>query len=304
VDILEGLLGSTILGFHTRFHCNNFIDTVDRFIESRIDRELASITLAGRETFIRPYPIAIEWPPAAMKNQAPVEQTRHAVRVRYEISANVSIAIGVERFDYTKGILDRMHAVDSFLSNHPEWNEKFVLLQIAAPTRSELSTYRHLQKEAKELADEINARYQIGLWKPIILIAEHHEPHQVFELFRAADICIVSSLHDGMNLVAKEFVASRDDEGGVLVLSSFAGASRELSEAILVNPYDPHSMGVALHSALLMSKSEQGQRMRVMRDHIRTRNVYRWAGKMLLDAEQLRKKQRILQIAAAHASSQ
>jgi trehalose 6-phosphate synthase len=299
VEILEGLLGSTILGFHTRFHCNNFIDTVDRFLESRIDRELASITLGGQETFIRPYPIAIEWPPAAMKDQAPVEVSRVTVRARYGFSADTRIAIGVERFDYTKGILDRMHAVDSFLSNYPQWVGKFVLLQIAAPTRSELATYRNLQSEAKDLADQINARHQTKDWKPILLIAEHHEARRVFELFRAADICIVSSLHDGMNLVAKEFVAARDDDCGVLILSSFAGASRELSEAILVNPYDPHSMGDALHRALSMPKSEQSQRMHVMRDHIRTRNVYRWAGKMLLDAEQLRKKQRILQIAAA-----
>jgi trehalose 6-phosphate synthase len=303
VEILEGLLGSTILGFHTRFHCNNFIDTVDRFLESRIDRELASITLGGQETFIRPYPIAIEWPPAAMKDQAPVEVSRVIVRARYGLSADTRIAIGVERFDYTKGILDRMHAVDSFLSNYPQWVGKFVLLQIAAPTRSELTTYRNLQSEAKDLADQINVRYQKADWKPILLIAEHHEARQVFELFRAADICIVSSLHDGMNLVAKEFVAARDDDCGVLILSSFAGASRELSEAILVNPYDPHSMGDALHSALSMTKSEQSERMHVMRDHIRTRNVYRWAGKMLLDAEQLRKKQRILQIAASQVAN-
>lgn len=297
-EILQGLLGATILGFHTRFHCNNFIETVDRFLESRIDRELASITLAGQETFIRPYPISIEWPPVAMKDQLPVEQAHSTVRTRYGLSANAKIAIGVERFDYTKGILDRMRAVDALLRNYPEWQGKFVLLQIAAPTRSELAIYRDLQMEAKNLAQSINETHQTDGWNPIILIAEHHEPHQVFELYRAADICIVSSLHDGMNLVAKEFVASRDDESGVLILSSFAGASRELSEALLVNPFDTHSMGEALHLALLMPRSEQAQRMRVMRDHIRTRNVYRWAGKMLLDAEQLRKKQRIIQIAS------
>jgi trehalose 6-phosphate synthase len=302
-EILQGMLGSTILGFHTRFHCNNFIDTVDRFLESRIDRELASITLAGHETFIRPYPIAIEWPPAAMRNQASIEKTRLAVRQRFRLSPNTRLAVGVERFDYTKGIVDRMQAVDSLLNNHPERLGQFVLLQIAAPTRSELAAYRDLQTEAKELAASINARHQMDHWQPIILVAKHHEPHQVFELFRAADICIVSSLHDGMNLVAKEFVASRDDDSGVLILSSFAGASRELSEALLVNPYDPHSMGDAFHRALLMPKSEQTQRMHVMREQIRTRNVYRWAGKMLLDAEQLRKKQRIFQIAAKTAEN-
>jgi trehalose 6-phosphate synthase len=233
-----------------------------------------------------------------MKDQLPVEQAHAGVRARYGLSPETKVAIGVERFDYTKGILDRMRAVDALLRNYPEWRGIFVLLQIAAPTRSELAIYRDLQMEAKNLAQSINETHQTGDWKPIILIAEHHEPYEVFELYRAADICIVSSLHDGMNLVAKEFAAARDDESGVLILSSFAGASRELSEALLVNPFDPHSMGETLHQALLMPRSEQAQRMRVMRDHIRTRNVYRWAGKMLLDAEQLRKKQRIVQIAA------
>ena len=301
-EILSGLMGSTILGFHTRFHCNNFIDTVDRFMESRIDREMASVTLGGLETFIRPYPIAIEWPPAAMNGQPPVEQARREVRARFGLNPDIKIAVGVERFDYTKGILDRMRAVEVLLSDHPEWLDKFVLLQVAAPTRSALATYRDLQTEATELATSINRRFGTANWKPIVLLVEHHEPARVFEFFRAAELCVVSSLHDGMNLVAKEFVASRDDEIGVLVLSSFAGASRELSEAVLVNPYDTKELGDSLHKALLMPISEQKQRMRFMRDQIRTRNVYRWAGKMLLDAEQLRTKQRIVQLALKHVA--
>ena len=295
-EILRGLLGSTILGFHTRFHCNNFIDTVDRYVESRIDREVASITLADHETFIRPYPISIEWPPAAMEGQPSIEEARAAVRARYRLTGDIRIAVGVERFDYTKGILDRMHAVDALLGNFPEWRGKFVLLQIAAPSRSELNAYRSLQVETNKLAQKINARYRTKDWEPIKLVAEHRNPHEVFELYRAADVCIVSSLHDGMNLVAKEFVASRDDERGVLVLSNFAGASRELAEALIVNPFDAHSVGEQLNRALNMPEQEQVQRMRLMRDHIRTRNVYRWAGKMLLDAELIRKKQKIAQI--------
>ncbi len=295
-EILRGLLGSTVLGFHTRFHCNNFIDTVDRYAESRIDREVASITLADHETFIRPYPISIEWPPAAMDGQSPIEQARADVRARYGLGADTRIAVGVERFDYTKGILDRMHAVDALLGNFPEWRERFVLLQIAAPSRSELDAYRSLQIETIELAEKINARHGTEDWEPIKLVAEHRNPHEVFELFRAADVCIVSSLHDGMNLVAKEFVASRDDEQGVLILSNFAGASRELAEALIVNPFDAHSVGEQLNRALTMPVVEQSQRMRLMRDHIRSRNVYRWAGKMLLDAELIRKKRTIAQI--------
>ena len=297
-DIIDGLLGSTVLGFHTQFHCNNFIDTVDRFVESRIDREHASITVGGHETFVRPYPISIEWPPAALAGQKPVQECRAAVRARLGLPSDVRLAAGIERFDYTKGILDRMRSVDRFLTNYPEWKGRVVFVQVAAPTRSKLSTYLDLQTEAQALADEINARHADAAHPPIMLVIRHYEPEQVFELFRAADICVVSSLHDGMNLVAKEFVAARDDEQGVLILSSFAGASRELSEALIVNPYDAHAMSEAIHRALFMPEAEQRARMQVMRNVVRARNVHRWAAQMLLDAAQLRKRREILAMAA------
>ena len=191
-----------------------------------------------------------------------------------------------------------MRAIDDLLIRQPEWRGKLVFIQVAAPTRSKLAAYSALQAEAVRLADEINARHGSDGYKPILLVVRHHEPDEVFELFRAADVCIVSSLHDGMNLVAKEFVASRDDEQGVLILSSFAGASRELSEALIVNPYDTHGMAEALGTALRMPPSEQRERMRLMRDLVRERNVYRWAAQMLLDAAQLRKRERILAGAA------
>jgi trehalose 6-phosphate synthase len=292
-EIVDGLLGSSILGFHTQFHCNNFMDTVDRFIESRIDRERHAILSGGNETLVRPYPISIEWPPAALAGQRPVNECRSAIRSRFGFADDVHIGVGVERFDYTKGILDRIRAIDSFLTRHPEWKGRFVFLQVAAPTRSKLSAYRRLEEDAVSLAEEVNARHQTGNLHPIILLKRHHQPQEIFELFRAADLCVVSSLHDGMNLVAKEFVAARDDELGVLILSLFAGAARELNEALIVNPYDEHGVGEAIGRALKMSENEQRERMRLMRDQIRTRNVYRWAGQMLLDAAQLRKRQRI-----------
>lgn len=294
-DIIDGLLGSSILGFHTQFHCNNFIETVDRFVESRIDREQASITLRGNETFVRPYPISIEWPPAAMAHQKPVEEARIAVRKRLGLPEDVRLGVGIERFDYTKGILDRMRAVDALLRLHPEWRGRFCFLQAAAPTRSKLSNYRNLQEEAEALAKEINERHG-GPFPVIRLVARHHDPEEVFELFRAGDLCIVSSLHDGMNLVAKEFVAARDDERGVLILSAFAGASRELDEALIVNPYDAYAMGEAIARALTMDENEQRERMRIMREQVQARNVYRWAGQMLLDSAHLRKKQRIMRL--------
>jgi trehalose 6-phosphate synthase len=298
-EIIHGLLGSTIVGFHTQFHCNNFLETVDRFVESRIDREQESVTLKGHETFVRPYPISIDWPPAALAKQRSIEECRDAVRRRFGLPPDTKVAVGIERFDYTKGVLDRIRAVDTLLAEHPEWRGRFVLVQAAAPTRSKLSTYKGLQDEAIALAEEVNAKYAGISPAPIRLMIRHHEPAEVFELFRAADICIVSSLHDGMNLVAKEFIAARNDERGVLVLSHFAGASRELAEAVIINPYDAHATGEALHSALTMPEAEQHERMRLMRTYVASRNVYRWAGRMLLDASLIRKKQRILEIAAS-----
>ncbi len=301
-EIIQGLLGSTILGFHTQFHCNNFLEGTDRFVESRIDRENSSVTVGGRETMIRPYPISIEWPPAALASQAPVEECRNAVSRRFGLSPGARIVVGIERFDYTKGILDRMLAIDHLLGARPSWKGRLVFIQAAAPTRSRLAAYSALQKEAERLAEEINARHGSDTYQPIILVARHHEPDEVYELFRAADACIVSSLHDGMNLVSKEFVAARDDEQGTLILSTFAGAARELSEALMVNPYDTQAMAEALERALVMPEGEQRERMRLMRDFLRVRNVYRWAGQMLLDAARLRSQQRIVADKLAEAA--
>lgn len=295
--ILEGLLGSSIIGFHTQFHCNNFFETVDRFVESRIDREHSTVTLGGHETMVRPYPISIEWPPKALLGQPDVETARRRVRERLGLPDDARLAVGIERFDYTKGILDRMKSIDILLSTQPEWKGRFTFVQVAAPTRSKLANYSNLQTEALALADEINARHGSEGYTPVRLLIRHHEPAEVFELFRAADLCIVSSLHDGMNLVAKEFVAARDDEQGVLILSSFTGASREMSEALIVNPYDGLEMARALDRALRMPAGEQAERIHVMRQQVREQNVYRWAGRMLIDAAKIRQRRRILDLA-------
>ena len=301
-EIVEGILGSSIIGFHTQFHCNNFLETVDRFVESRIDREHASVTVGDHEAFIKPYPISIAWQPTGLKDQKPAPECRAAVFARLGLAQDCRLAVGIERFDYTKGIIDRMRAVDSLLTQHPEWRGRFVFYQAAAPTRSKLATYAAVQREAIECADEINARHGDGAYQPIVLAIRHHEPSEVQELFRAADLCVVSSLHDGMNLVAKEFVAARDDGEGVLILSSFAGASRELAEAVIVNPYDADGMGEAIHRGLSMPVVEQRERMHLMRELVRSRNVYRWAAQMLLDAGRLRSKQRIVNLSERGAS--
>jgi trehalose 6-phosphate synthase len=298
-DVLEGLLGSSIVGFHTQFHCNNFIETVDRFLESRIDREHSSISFGGRETLVRPYPISIHWPAKALERQNPVEDCRRTVRERFALPPDVRLAVGIERFDYTKGIVDRMQAVEALLTLFPEWRGRFAYLQVAAPSRTKLAAYRDLQDEAVALAQEINGRHQGDGIAPILLSVRHHGAAEVFEICRAADVCIVSSLHDGMNLVAKEFVAARDDEQGTLVLSSFAGASRELIEALIVNPYDTEGMARTIHQALIMAPEEQRERMRLMRDMVNENNVYRWAGRMLIDAARVRRHHRIADLIAA-----
>jgi trehalose 6-phosphate synthase len=300
-EIVEGLLGSSILGFHTHFHCNNFLETVDRFVESRIDREWRSVVHSGSETLIRPYPISIEWPPAALAGQPPVEECRARVRRRYALRDDIVLGVGIERFDYTKGILDRIRAVDNLLRRHPEWRGRFTFIQAAAPSRDKLASYQGLQQEAASLVQEINSHHGYGGWQPIILTVRHHQPDEVFELYRAAQVCVVSSLHDGMNLVAKEFVAARDDEHGVLILSTFAGASRELNEALIVNPYHTFEMAEAIHRALRMPEQEQRARMQLMRALVRSRNVYCWAGQMLLDCAQLRRRREIEMVATANA---
>ncbi len=292
-DIIEGMLGSTILGFHTQFHCNNFVECVDRFVESRIDREVQAVSLGGHETKVRAYPISIEWPPSALGMVPAPDKCRADIMAHFELAPGTRVLAGVERFDYTKGILDRMRAIDVLLTRNPSWRERLVFIQIAAPTRSKLGTYTKLQTEAETLAAEINARHQ-GRQAPIRLVARHHEPSDVLALFRAADVCVVSSLHDGMNLVAKEFVSARDDHAGVLVLSSFTGASRELSEALIVNPYATEEMASAIEAALTMPADEQYERMKLMRAQVKENNVYRWAGAMLLDAARSRTRKRIL----------
>ncbi|MDD3182327.1 MAG: trehalose-6-phosphate synthase [Alphaproteobacteria bacterium] len=289
-EILQGLLGSSVLGFHTQFHCQNFMDSVDRFLESHINRDQSIITVGGNATLIRPYPISIAWPPEGLADVAAADVCRQAVCQRFALDKEIRIGVGIERFDYTKGIIDRFLAIREFLIDYPEWRGKFTFIQAAAPTRSQLSSYQTIQKETYEVAAAINSEFGNEHYKPIILLGRHHEPQEVFELFRAADFCVVSSLHDGMNLVAKEFAATREDERGVLILSTFAGASKELLEALLVNPYDAKGMATAMHRALMMPPEEQTDRMRLLREMIRDNNVYYWAAHILMDAAQLRKR--------------
>jgi trehalose 6-phosphate synthase len=302
-ELLSGLLGSSIVGFHTQQHCNNFVDSVDAFMESRIDRETTAIVQAGHRTLIRPYPISIEWPVRWLRDAPSIEDCREGVRRELGLPNDALLGVGIDRVDYTKGIEERLSAVDHLLARYPEFRGRFTFAQLAAPSRTKIARYRELNERIEALAAEINARWGTGTYRPIALLRSHHEPATVFRYYRAAELCYVSSLHDGMNLVAKEFVAARDDELGVLVLSQFTGAARDLTEALIVNPYDLHQASDALATALRMSSDEQRERMRSMRRLVSEFNVYRWAGRMLVDAASLRRRERLFgRLAAANGA--
>ncbi|CAG1009308.1 trehalose 6-phosphate synthase [Burkholderiales bacterium] len=294
-EILDGLLGSSIVGFHTQFHCNNFVDTVDRELEARVNREAFTVTRGGKITSVKRYPISIDWPPQPELTAQTVDACRDTVRRRHGLSPDHLLGVGVDRLDYTKGVIERLRAVERLLELEPRWIGQFSFVQIAAPTRTSIGEYQSYEAHVRALADEINQRFGRGAYTPIILKIEHHEPPDVYEYYRAADLCFVSSLHDGMNLVAKEFVAARDDGRGVLILSQFTGAARELPEALIVNPYNADQCAAALHLALTMPRVEQRDRMRLMRGLIGEFNVYRWAGRMLLDAAGMRRREKVLE---------
>lgn len=303
-ELLEGLLGSSIVGFHTQLHCNNFLDSVDRYLETRRDREQNAVVMQGHKTLVRPYPISLEWPVHWSEAAPSVEECREQVRQSLGLRSRVRLGVGIDRLDYTKGIEERLLAVEMLLERYPRYRGRFTFAQLAAPSRTKIDRYRQLNDTVEQLAERINQRFGRGRYKPIVLLRSHHEPPEVFRFYRAADLCYVSSLHDGMNLVAKEFVASRSDLRGVLILSEFTGAAQELTEALIVNPYDLQASSDAMAAALAMPEEEQGDRMRSMRSIVGRFNVYRWAGKMLVDAARLRNQERVSGRLAerAHAS--
>jgi len=285
-EILDGLLGNDLLSFHIQYHCNNFLDTVERAIEARVDPEQFSVTCGGRTTFVRPHPISID--PDAALAWLPPDASRVENRLRRQFGLrDERILVGVDRVDYTKGIPERMAAVDRLLHLHPELKGTFSLVQIGAPSRVHIPSYRRLNEDLEALAEQINWRHGQGRWRPIVFVNEQFGPDRLQVLYRMAAGCVVTSLHDGMNLVAKEFVAAREDGMGVLVLSQFTGAARELTDAVLINPYAVDELAQALYLALTMPVEEQQQRMCRMQQQVRDNNVFRWAGMLLSEVGKL-----------------
>jgi trehalose 6-phosphate synthase len=288
-QILQGLLGSSILGFHTQYHCSHFFECVDRYLEARITREENAVTARGRVTRVRAYPISIAWPEDDARWPS-IAQCRRLLRHKLSLGADAIVGVGVDRLDYTKGIEERFLAVERLLELHPEFVGRFAFVQLAAPSRTAIEEYERLNQRVVSVVQRINDRFGRGTYRPLHLLLEHHEHYAINVAYRGADCCYVSSLHDGMNLVAKEFVAARSDEQGVLLLSQFTGAAREMPDALIVNPYDLEQAAAALYAAITMPAREQRERMRALRAHVRQHNVYRWAGRMLMDAATIRRR--------------
>lgn len=279
-ELLDGLLGNDLLSFHIQYHCNNFLETVDRSLESKVDMERFAVTRNGHTTMVQPHPISID--PDFIASRAPADQQADARQLRKKLGLrDRKLLVGVDRVDYTKGIPERFRAVDRLLTLHPQFKGQFHLVQVGAPSRVHIGEYRQLNEELDSLAEEINWRHGCRDWKPIVFVNEHYGSEQVFALYRMATACVVSSLHDGMNLVAKEFIAARTDLRGTLVLSRFTGAARELTDALLINPYDVDGFAETLAQALTMPEEEQERRMQRLRRHVEDQNIYRWAGQLL-----------------------
>ncbi len=280
-EILHGLLGNDLLGFHTRHHCNNFLDTVDRAIEAKVDWDRYEVTCGGRKTAVRPFPISVDFE-ALSQFARSQEVAARAGELRERLNlADRIVGVGFDRLDYTKGIIDRLRAMGRFFEKHPQYREKVVFVQAGVPSRVEIADYKKLSDEIERVEKETNSRLATRRWKPIIYLREHQSQTELMALRRLADFFVVSSLHDGMNVVAKEFVASRFDGDGVLILSPFTGSARELTDAVFANPYAIDHFAEAIKVAVEMPKAERRRRMRQMRQVVRENNIYKWAADII-----------------------
>jgi trehalose 6-phosphate synthase len=288
-ELIDGLLGADLIGFHIQSHCNNFLETVDRAVEALTEWDRFTVNRQGHVTRVRPYPISVAFPEIAPQAESPRSSGAERAALCEEMGIEASLlGIGVDRVDYTKGILERFSGIERFLELNPTYQRRFTFVQIGAPSRTHIVRYGKFLEEVSAEAERINARFQAGRWKPIVFLKRHHSHQEIERFYHAASLCLVTSLHDGMNLVAKEFVAARADERGVLILSTFAGAALELHDALLVNPYDVQQLAGAIHRALDMSEEEQSARMQQLRSGVRENNIYRWAASLLSDLTEIR----------------
>jgi trehalose-6-phosphate synthase len=279
-ELLSGMLGADLIGFHTQYHCNNFLETVNNALESRVIWENFSVKIGNHFTLVKPFPISIAFTRRDYDSSNQPRLTVAELLRQHGINAEL-MAIGVERIDYTKGLIEKFLAVERFLEKYPGYQGRFVLVQIGAVSRALLKTYSDTVNAVETEIARINWKFKTKSWQPILFLKKHHSHEEIMPYYRTANVCMVSSLHDGMNLVAKEFLASRDHNDGVLILSRFAGASQELHGAIIVNPYDIEQNADAIREALEMPVEKQNQKMKQMRRLIMNHNVYAWASNIL-----------------------
>ena len=276
-DILDGLLGNDLLGFHTVRHCRNFLTTVNRVTKASVNYEKAEVIWNEKKLTVGCFPISIDFEQLSQDVQRD-KVKREIKRLKHSLALEgKSIALSVDRLDYTKGIPQRLLAIDHFLDKWPEYKGKVVFIEVQVSSRTQISSYRKLGEKVDALVEKINLKYAAGSWKPIIILQGPLPPNTLAALRYMADLCIVSSLHDGMNLVAKEFIASQPDNDGVLLLSSSAGAARELEDALLINPLATDQFAASIKEALDMPKWERRRRMRRKRGIVRRNNIYKWA---------------------------
>jgi trehalose 6-phosphate synthase len=274
-------LANDLLGFHTQYHCNNFLDVIDKEIESKIDRERFSVIKKGHETLVRPYPISVDFEGIdAVINTAAVQEKEKSLVQEFGLSGR-KVLIGLDRIDYTKGLPDKLRAFNRLLERYPELCGQVVFLQVGVITRLHIKKYKELNDEINALVEEINWKYGVPHWTPVIFIRRQFSLTELIALYRISTAAVVSSLHDGMNLVAKEYVSSQSGRKGMLILSQFTGAARELTEAILINPYDCDQFSEGIFQALTLPEDDRQKRMMKMRETVSEYNIYHWAGRVI-----------------------
>ena len=285
-ELLDGMLGNDLLGFHIGDHCRNFLNTVDRSLDARVDQDYNLISYRSEPTVVRPFPISVDFEQIGYEARSGYV-TEEMDRLTDELNLGGKIVgLGIDRIDYTKGIPHRLRAVGRFFEKNPEYLGKVVFIQAGVMSRTNIDAYQQLSDQIDQLIDDINNRFGRKGWQPIIYLPNDLPNVTLMALRRLARFFVVSSLHDGMNLVAKEYVASRFDEDGVLILSPFTGAAHELTDALIVNPYATEQFAEAINAAVGMPYEERRSRMVNMRAIVQENNIYKWAARLLVDLMQ------------------
>jgi alpha,alpha-trehalose-phosphate synthase [UDP-forming] len=278
--LLEGMLGNELIGFQRHSYCRNFLTCVSKTLEAKVDFDALTVTYNNHVTYVRHFPISIDTQGVIQASQKTKKFGKAFIKKNITARGYEHLSIGVERMDYTKGLPERIKAIDRFLEKYPEYQEKFVHVNILVPSRTLIKRYEELDREIDNLIENVNFKYATATWQPIHVIKEAVPPSEVYSFYKSADIALVTSLADGMNLVAKEYIAAGPDDG-VLILSEQAGAADELQDALIVNPYDIEQLADKIKQALEMPKDERKQRIEKMRGFIAQHNVYEWAGRFI-----------------------